>query len=249
MRRRLARARSLAGAALAAGLLAGAPPPPPQPCAIPPAPVGSLSHTAPLLRAGGRLDVLAVGSLTLTNPQPLPPQDGFAYRMASALQRMAPGVAVEVAVRGGKGMTAADMVALIRTALAGHAYQLVIWQTGSVDAVQGVPSAQFEAALREGAALIGKAGADLVLVDMQYVRGLSTRLNLLPYENAMRRAAALPDVALLPRYELMRDWATSGTLDLEQVPPAGRERAMGQLQACLGDTLARLVAGGALTAR
>ena len=221
-------------------------------CAAPPEFASTqtlLSHVAAELQPGGTLEVLAVGSLTMTNPEPLSPQSAFPYQMAEALRRMLPGREVNVTMRGGKGLTAADMLQMIHEGLAEHPFKLVIWQTGTVDAVKHVPPAEFFRALNEGAALSSLAGANVLLVDTQYSRMITEKINLQPYEDAMHRAATLPGVALFRRYELMRDWATDGTLDLEHVAKAGREDAMGTLQACLGDTLARLVVSGTQAAK
>jgi hypothetical protein len=222
----------------------------PAACGAPPdlARPRPLDHVAQRLRGRAGLDILAVGSLTLTNPDPLSPQAAFPFQMADTLRDMHVGGAITLTVRGGRGLAARDMLALIRTALAERPYQLVIWQTGAVDAVHGVKPADFAAALAEGADLVAARAADLVLVDIQYSRLIARRIDVAPYEDAMRRVAGRSGVALFPRYELMRFWASQGVIDLEHVPRSGRVSAMGKLQSCLGDTLARLVAGGVAAA-
>ncbi len=241
-------------------------------CAAPDELVGTvapLPQLAAVLKPGGTLDVLTVGSATVFSPaeslqtgtvtgQALGlgngPRTGslstvsesaFPLQMAQALRQAVPGVTVNVTVRGGRGITAGDMLGLIRTELAAHHYQLVIWQTGTVEAVRNTPSGEFYQTLSDGAALIADAGADLVLVDPQFSRFLHANADLDPYAQAMQQIAAQPGVALFHRFELMRYWANEGAIDLERTPKAQRLSTVEALHACLGAKLAHLVASGA----
>ncbi|HYZ64617.1 MAG TPA: hypothetical protein VE650_19360 [Acetobacteraceae bacterium] len=125
--------------------------------------ITSLPHVAAALHPGSTLNVLAVGSATLFGPEAslLPSVNGAAHntvsapqlirtepsdlafprQMAKALEVAVPGATVKVTVRGGRGLTAADMLGLMQSALAGGTYQLVLWQTGTVEAVRNVPPA------------------------------------------------------------------------------------------------------------
>ena len=53
-------------------------------------------------------------------------------------------------------------------ALAAAKPALVVWQTGTVDAMQSVDPDQFSAALDQGINIARSAGADVVLVNAQY---------------------------------------------------------------------------------
>ena len=166
----------------------------------------------------------------------------FPLVMGRALEAAMPGVAVHIAVRGGRGMAATEMVDLMRTALEEHHYQLVIWQTGTVEAVRNVQPGDFSQTLADGEQVARDAGADLVLVDPQYSRFLQTSANLDPYLQAFGQAAAVPDVVWFRRYDLMRNWVGDGQIDLEHTPKAERHAAVELLHACLGAHLAALVA-------
>jgi hypothetical protein len=147
---------------------------------------------------------------------------------------------------GHRGMTAEDMLGPMRDALAKKQYRLVLWLTGTVDAVNSVPPDDFYEALADGAAAATNAGADLVLVDPQYSRFLEANANLEPYVNALRAVGALPGVALFPRFDIMKDWADNGAIDLERTPKSDRPAAAARLHACLGRELARMLVQGAL---
>ena len=229
--------------------------------------VASLPQVAAVLRSGAALDILAVGSATMFGPDaslapgtitsqslgntspPVPAklftgpasERAFPLQMAKALQNAVPGLEVNITVRGGRSLLATDMLGLIRTDLAAHHYDLVIWQTGTVEAVRNVPPGEFGQTLSDGAEAVAAAGANLVLVDPQFSRFLQTNSNLEPYEQGLQQVAAMPGVVLFHRYDLMRGWASDNQIDLERTPRSDRQKVVDTLHACLGRHLARFV--------
>jgi len=234
-------------------------------------PIGALPRVTAALKSG-TLHILAVGSATMFGPdaslQPgtvtsqslartpvtasVPPVQkldigtdaAFPFKMAAALNAAIPTLKVDVVLRGGRGLSAADMLSLINSELKTGVYQLVLWQTGTVEAVRNTPSGEFAQVLSEGVEAVEAAGANLVLIDPQYSRFLQTNSNLDPYTQALQQTAAMPGVVLFHRFDLMRAWANDGQLDLERTPRADRRKTVEMLHVCLGDHLARLVLAG-----
>jgi acyl-CoA thioesterase I len=218
-----------------------------------------LPHVTPALKPGGHLDVLVVGSATVFSPSalqrprlglllglgpakpPPPPVVTFPLQMANLLRDKYPGLDVRVTVKGGRGMSAADMLDIIHAEIAAHPYQLVIWQTGTVEAIKHVPVGRFAQTLSEGAAAVTQAGADLVLVDPQFSEFLHTHANIDPYVRAMQQAAARPNTLLFHRFDLTRFWAEDGRIDLERTPVGQRTKMISMLHACLGEKLAGML--------
>ncbi len=223
---------------------------------------------AAALRPGADLDILAVGSATMFGPEAsLGPgtitsqslgdgtklsslsklftgpasERAFPLQMARELRSSVPGLEVKMTVRGGRNLLATDMLELMRAELAAHHYDLVLWQTGTVEAVRNVPPGEFGQTLSEGVETVLAAGANLVLVDPQYSRFLQTSSNLDPYEQGLQQAAAMPGVALFHRYDLMHAWANDGQIDLERTARSDRQKVIETLHTCLGRHLARLV--------
>ncbi len=228
--------------------------------------VAPLHHVAAVLKPGSTFNVLAVGSASLFGPDMMsqavsggstmspPPSEvirtalsesSFPQQMAKALEAAVPGLTVSVAVRGGRGLSAADLLRLLQDNLGHDQYQLVIWQTGTVEAVRNTPPSEFAEVLTDGASTVKEAGADLVVVDPQYSRFLQTNTNIEPYQQALEQIGAVPGVLLFHRFDLMRDWVNAGQIDLERTPKADRKHAVEQLHACLGVHLARLVLNSA----
>ena len=165
----------------------------------------------------------------------------FPRQMAKNLRALVPGAEVEVTVRGGRGLPATDMLALMRTELAAKPYQLVIWQTGTVEAVRNLPPSEFAQTLSDGLAVAEAANANMVLVDPQFSRFLQTNSNLEPYTQVLQQVASLPGVALFRRFDLMRSWANDGHIDMERASRNDRQKVVDGLHACLGVHLARLI--------
>jgi len=213
-----------------------------------------LPHLAAALKPGTTLNILVVGSATVLGPDqqitpppaaktktpaPAPTQAGFPWQMAHALEASVHNFHVALTVVGGRGLSADDMLTRIQLELPKHPYRLVLWQTGTVDAVNNLPPGDFYETLADGAAEVATTGADLVLIDPQYSRFLQDNADLEPYMEALQAAAALPGIGLFHRFDLMRDWAETHEIDLERTPRAERPKAAALLHACLGRELAR----------
>ncbi|MGI4978279.1 MAG: hypothetical protein ACRYG6_15180 [Janthinobacterium lividum] len=193
--------------------------------------------------AGGQGAAAPAGAGAPGTPAPERPSEAsFPMRMKAALEARVPGLVVSLSVQGGRSLTAEDMLAPLRAGLAGpRPPQLVIWQTGTVDAVRNVPPGQFNQALSDGTDATMEAHADLILVDPQFSRFLQANADLPPYFSALRNAAALPGVVLFPRFELMQSWSEAGGLDIENAEPEDALRSVETLHACLGTLLAAMV--------
>jgi acyl-CoA thioesterase-1 len=209
-------------------------------------PEDPLEHVGAAIAAGGPVNILAIGSATTVGDQlGADRNSAFPYRMVEALHAALPNVPFALTLRGGRGMTAEDMLPLLQAALTARHYQLVLWQTGTVEAVRGVRPDGMVAALQEGIDHARDAGADVVLIDPQFSRFLRANADLDPYEAALQQVSAMPEVVLFRRFDVMRGWAEDGTIDLERARQADRARMMALLNTCLGETLAHFVLNGA----
>ncbi len=228
----------------------GSDPPPPLPanfCPPPAAPAAPLDLPAlrAALRPGGHVDILAIGSNSILGPPPGRIFDSFAYRMAQSLKAAVPEADIVLDLYGGRGITVDAQSHELAARLAARPAQLVIWQTGTIEALHRAPTTALAKALDEGRAAAARGGAALILVDLPYSRVLRMRADLRPYEAVLRTAAAAPGVALFSRFDLMRNWAEGGGIDLEHSRRAERMLNARRLQVCLGRALAREILAGA----
>ena len=202
-----------------------------------------LPHVAAALAGGGRLDVLAIGSAGLLGGRG-GPDGSMPDRLLQTLHAGAPALQTHLTLRAARAESAGDMLATLRRELAMHPYQLVLWQTGTVEALRRQPPEQFRRTLADGAAAAA-AGVDLVLIDLPFSRLLARSADLDPYRAALTEVALRPGVMLFPRYALMRAWVDDGKIDLEQSPRPERRRTADRLRTCLGQVLAHMLAPSA----
>jgi hypothetical protein len=222
------------------------------PVNCPPSP--DLDETASLpllkqsLKQGGQLDVLVVGSALTQAGAPSPPaasskpgagRAGYAGEMARALEASVHGLHVNLSFDGKRFMSAQELVDVMSADLVHQHYGLVLWQTGTADAVRGEPMGDFYQALSDGAVAAASAGAALVLVDPQYSRFLEANADIAPYLSSMQAIASTSGVLLFDRYAIMRDWAEAGVIDLENATAGDRPAVAARLHVCLGEQLAR----------
>lgn len=203
-----------------------------------------LEHLAAAVRGVGAIEVLAVGSGTTVG------QDGgggnaFPYLMIKALRAELPGREIHLTLRGARGATAAEMLKLIETELAEQDFALVLWQTGTVEAVRGIAPDELRKVLQDGIARVRARNADLVLIDAQYNRAMAAKVDELPYLQVMRAAAKLPGVVLFRRFDLLQSWAAEGRNDLAHIRKTDREKAIDALHICVAEVLTSFVSNGA----
>ena len=91
---------------------------------------------------------------------------------------------------------------------------LVIWQAGTADALSGVEPEDFRSSLDEGVDTIQTAGADVILMNMQYSPRTESILDVSVYADVMRWVAQQRGALLFDRLAIMHNWNDDGTFDL-----------------------------------
>jgi acyl-CoA thioesterase I len=237
----------LSVAALATALSAGAPRAAEQvACGAPDElldPGAPLPATARAVSTGA-LRMLIVGSASVLGPGTSGPAAAWPARLEALLAAHYPGLTIETVVRGAPGLTAADSMAMVRDELRRSPAQLVLWQTGAVEAVRNLDLDELAATLDMGLKRVSLAGADAVLIDPQFSRTLRANANVEPYREAMKLVAAAHNAPVVRRYDLMYAWAEADKVDLERAPRSGRVAAADRLNDCLAQAIAALLIRG-----
>jgi hypothetical protein len=231
------------GMAMLAGLLTAAPvgaEDAPQGCDVPAYLLTSesaLPKVADAIKNRHALDILVVGSRSST----INTSDGSAYpaRLQALLKEKLPSVAVNLVVELQITKTAEEVVAGLVKLMEGKKPTLVIWQTGTVDAMRSIDPDDFRSAVDEGVVALQDAGADVVLVNMQYSPRTETIISVPPYLDNMRVVAQQHDVPLFDRFAIMRQWNEQGDFDLFSASH-GLDLAK-RVHDCLGRALSKFV--------
>jgi hypothetical protein len=131
------------------------------------------------------------------------------------------------------------MMKSMTAAIAANKPSLVVWQTGTVDAMQGIDPDQFSQALDKGIGLARGAGADVIFMNPQYSPRTESMIALGTYAENMRWVALQQDVPLFDRFSIMKLWSDNGTFDLNS---ATKKLDMAErVHDCIGRLIADLV--------
>jgi hypothetical protein len=163
--------------------------------------------------------------------------------LQQALADQLKGVEVKVTTDVKASRTAAEMVKTLPASLAATKPALMIWQTGTTDAMRAVDPDQFSQALDAGINVTRGAGADVVLVNAQYSPRTESMIALSTYSEDMRWVALQQEVPLFDRFSIMRLWSDLGTFDLYSATK--KLDIAERVHDCIGRLLADLIIAAA----
>ncbi len=190
-----------------------------------------------------KFNVLVVGAGSSQLPGANGAKNAYPARLQQALGNQLPGVEVKVATDIKATRTAAEMVKVLPEALRATKPALLVWQTGTTDAMRAVDPDQFSQALDAGINAARAAGADVVLVNSQYSPRTESMIALSTYSEDMRWVALQQEVPLFDQFSIMRLWSDLGTFDLYSATK--KLDIAQQVHDCIGRLLADLVIAAA----
>jgi hypothetical protein len=161
-----------------------------------------------------RLDISVIGSGSSAIAGPDGARTAYPARLEDALKQQLAGIGIKVTAHVQARETTATMTLALDQILSDDKPALVIWQAGTADALSGVEPEDFRGSLDEGVQKIQAAGADVILMNMQYSPHTESMLDVSPYADVMRWVAQQHDAVLFDRLAIMRYWNDSGTFDL-----------------------------------
>ena len=169
--------------------------------------LGRLPHVALKLAERRPLTIIAFGSSSTEGYGSTAPEFTYPNRLAAQLKRAYPHAVINVLNRGRGGEDAPEMLKRLKNAVIDEKPDLVIWQVGTNAILRNLDPAATLAILREGIGKIQAAGADVVLVDPQYVPAVNQK-----GERASRMVQMLDSFAgqhrigIFKRFAVMREW-------------------------------------------
>jgi lysophospholipase L1-like esterase len=208
-----------------------------------------LTKTAKAL-AGGREVVIAVlgGSSTLGLAAGVPSL-AWPARLASILTGRFPSARIKVVNLAVARQTAKATVERLRRDVLPLKPTLVIWETGTMEAVCATDVDDFRETLQAGIDELRASGAEVVLMNMQFSRETDAMISFGPYLIAIRELANANDVPLFRRHGIMRYWAESDFLDLRAREAEKRRQVAAKLYDCIGLAMADFVTRGVAAAK
>ncbi len=196
-----------------------------------------LPRVADAVRSGRPLNILVIGSKSST----IEGAEASAYpaRLQAALSKKLPAAKVNVSVELLQGRSAEEASAGFVKLMAATKPVLVVWQTGTVDALRSIDPEDFRTAVDRGVMALKAGGADVILMNPQYSPRTETMISVGPYLDNLRVVADERDVPLFNRFAIMRQWDEQGEFDLFSAArgPGLAER----VHDCLGRALADFI--------
>ena len=197
-----------------------------------------LPHLAERLHAGQPVRIVAIGGASTTGSAAGSSDLAYPHRLQEILARWYPTTSVTVVNRGVPRQTARQMLDRFPTDVLPEDPVLVIWETGTTDAVRGVDVDDFAAALQAGIDELEAHGIDVMLVDMQFSHSTMAVIDFERYLNTLHRVGDVNDVNVFPRFEMMRYWSEQNVFNFDGVAKDERAGLAAKVYECIAGKLA-----------
>jgi hypothetical protein len=192
------------------------------------------------------LTIVVSGTTSSTLPGPNGLEAAYPMRLEAALQKKLQGVKVRVISLAKPRQTAAEMAAAFPKVLRDEKPALVVWQTGTADALRGVGTDNFQAILESAIARLRESGADVIFMNPQYSPRTDAVVATAAYAETIRWVALSNALNLFDRQAVMRQWDELGTFDLLAATKSLDTAA--KVHDCIGRLVADLVLQGVAAA-
>jgi acyl-CoA thioesterase-1 len=207
----------------------------------------TLPKTTAAIASGQPVFIAAIGGASTLGRAAGGPDLAWPARLAVALSSRFPAVRVQVANRAVAHQTAQEMASRFDREVIALQPTLVIWETGTTDAVYGTDLDEFRQTMQAGIDRLRTSGVEVVFMDMQFSRETHAVINFERYESVLREVADANDVPLFRRHAIMQHWAESEVFDLTTADRAKLPLLASRLYDCIGRAMADFVARGVHT--
>jgi hypothetical protein len=206
-----------------------------------------LPRVAAAIDKARTLDIVVVGAGSSTLMGPGGTDLAYPARLEAILSKRLPAVKTKVVTNVKSRRSAAEMAESFEKILMDEKPALVIWQSGTVDAITGVDPEEYRTTLDEGVETLHDGGADVILMNMQYSPRTESMIAIQAYADNMRLVSQQREVPLLDRLAIMRHWSELGVFDLHA---ATRKLEMAaRIHDCIAQLLADLIHEGVKLSR
>jgi lysophospholipase L1-like esterase len=165
-----------------------------------------LTHTARRLADHASVTIVAIGSSSTAGAGASSPAASYPSRLAVELAAQFPGQPIRVINRGVNGEEADDMLARFADDVVAEKPDLVLWQVGTNSVLRGGALAPIGRVFLEGVRQLKATGADVVMIDPQFVPQVIAKPDVDAMLELISTAAKAANVDLFQRFAAMRYW-------------------------------------------
>jgi acyl-CoA thioesterase-1 len=213
-------------------------------CAVPAEISGlgdKLPRTAAKLARGLPVTIVALGSSSTEGIGASHPDRSYPSRLEALLRAQFPGAAIRVVNRGVGGELAPQMAARLEREVLAEKPDLVIWQLGTNSVLRDIDPTVDGAVAESGIARIKAAGAEIMLMDLQYAPAVLLHAGYRDMLQMLSGIARSEDVPILHRFAMMRHWAEDGQMTLQTMLASDRLHMSDASYDCLARQVARSI--------
>lgn len=204
---------------------------------------GRLPHATAEIRDHRAIKIVAFGSSSTYGTGASSEAATYPHRLEVELALLFPGIKLDLVNAGVPGDDAADMARRLDHDVIAQSPDLVIWQTGTNDALRKVPVDQFARQTIDGIQHLHDAGIDVVLMEPQYSPKLVEQQGYLEYIAALRTVGHAAGAPVLRRFDIMKSWMSSGQFVNATMLSTDSLHMKDASYACLGWVTAESIAG------
>ncbi|WP_162914877.1 SGNH/GDSL hydrolase family protein [Desertibaculum subflavum] len=177
----------------------------------------SLPRVADRIARGKSVTVVAIGSSSTSGAGASDAAHSYPSVLEAALGARLYGARVHVVNKGVNGDFTRSMVERFERDVFPHHPQLVIWQVGANAVLRDKGIGNHGPTIRDGIRRLKAAGADVVLMDIQYAPRLLNDPDHADMVALLDRVAAEEHVGLFRRFQIMRSWIETGRMTNEEM--------------------------------
>lgn len=200
-----------------------------------------LPRVAAAIGAKGPLRIVVIGTASSMGAGVSEPAKAYPLQLTDEIGRRFPSVRLSLVNASRRGDTAAMMADRFGRDVIAEAPHLVVWQTGSVDAMRGVDADAFADTLVRGIERLRAQEIDAILMDDQYNPAAESVLRREHYRQRMQWLAQAYDVPLFRRHDIMLYWDQNDVIDLSAGTATEQRRNADLVNRCIAVLLANMI--------
>ncbi len=204
-----------------------------------------LPRVSDRIARGKPLTVVAIGSSSTAGAGASSPGQSYPSVMEAALALRLPQMRINVVNKGLNGDNGRGMVERFERDVVPFRPHLVIWQVGANTVLREEDPTAIADILREGIRRLKEAGADVLLMDLQYAPRMLREPDHRQMLDLLADIAGEERVGLFRRFDIMRHWIESKRMsNAEMISPDGLH--LNDLSyGCVGRLVADAILGNA----